>query len=171
MSCYGDAKLDEESPTVKYCHNKSLINRVFSASRWYYVLTIGFMVNFCIIVVLIVYILRWRRNHRSVIAANLESGSAPFRPGGGGPLGPGSSSGPRLSNGSIMGNGTHAKKKSSWPSVPGVVGKNNNKSMRGYSPVKSSETNPMSTVPFHDYDTSSEDDEMYRKPYTDEIKT
>ena len=53
MSCFGDADLEEESSTQRYCHNKSLINRVFSSSRWYYVLSIGFMVNFGVVVVLV----------------------------------------------------------------------------------------------------------------------
>jgi hypothetical protein len=54
LSCFGDAELEEESSSQKYCHNKSLINRVFSSSRWYYVLSIGFMVNFGVVVVLVI---------------------------------------------------------------------------------------------------------------------
>ncbi len=143
---------------------------MFASSRWYYVLTIGFLVNFCIIVVLVLYILRWRRNHRNLIAANLESGGRP-RPSGGSSVAPVTgvlNGGSRSSgNGNIMGNGK-PKKKSSWP---GVVTKKNNNSIRGYSPVKNSDVSPMSSVPFRDYDSSSEDEELFRKPYTDEVKT
>ena len=57
-SCYEDATLEEESHAQTYCHNKSLNDQVIHTSRWYYVLSIGFMVNFCIILVLIIYIVR-----------------------------------------------------------------------------------------------------------------
>ena len=57
-SCYEDATLEEESHGQTYCHNKSLNDQVIHTSRWYYVLSIGFMVNFCIILVLITYIVR-----------------------------------------------------------------------------------------------------------------
>ena len=57
LSCFGDAELEEESASQRYCHNKSLINRVFSSSRWYYVLSIGFMVNFSVVVVLVSHFL------------------------------------------------------------------------------------------------------------------
>ena len=63
------------------------------------------------------------------------------------------------SQSSVMSNGIHANsRKKSWNGV--VHAANNN---RGYSPVKSDKT---STVPFHDYDSSS-DEELFRKPYTD----
>ncbi len=45
----------------KYCYNKSLIDRVFSSTRWYYVLSMGVVINFAIIVILVIYIVRWRR--------------------------------------------------------------------------------------------------------------
>ena len=57
-TCYEDAILEEESHAQIYCHNKSLIDQVLHTSRWYYVLSIGFLVNFCIIIVLIIYIVR-----------------------------------------------------------------------------------------------------------------
>ena len=57
-SCYDDATLEEESHGQTYCHNKSLNEQVAHTSRWYYVLSIGFMVNFCIILVLVIYIVR-----------------------------------------------------------------------------------------------------------------
>ena len=57
-SCYDDAVLEEESHAQSYCHNKSLIDKMIHSSRWYYVLSIGFLVNFCIIIVLVIYIVR-----------------------------------------------------------------------------------------------------------------
>merc|ERR1712055_1184427 len=60
LSCFGDADLDESSGDGKYCHNKNLIYKIFSSSRWYYILSIGFIVNFIIVVVLVLYICRWR---------------------------------------------------------------------------------------------------------------
>ena len=64
LSCYEDATLEEESHGQNYCHNKSLNDQVKHTSRWYYVLTIGFMVNFCIICILVVYIVRYEYNYR-----------------------------------------------------------------------------------------------------------
>ncbi len=64
LSCYGDAELESESAGRRYCYNKSLVDKVFSSSRWYYVLSLGFLVNLCIVVVLVSYILRWRRDKR-----------------------------------------------------------------------------------------------------------
>jgi len=137
--CFGDAELEEESPTNKYCHNKSLIDKVFSSSRWYYVLTIGFMVNFFIVVFLIIYIIQWRRRNsrgrsQGLISASLES--------------------PTSVTSSMNGNGSRKK---SWNGSA-----NNN---RGYSPVKSDKDKNLN-VPFHDYDSSS-DEEMFRKPFSD----
>lgn len=60
-SCYGDASIEENSPGHKYCHNAGLVSKIMSSSKWYYVLTLGFMVNLGIVVVLVVYILRRRR--------------------------------------------------------------------------------------------------------------
>ena len=138
-TCFGDAELEEESPTNKYCHNKSLIDKVFSSSRWYYVLTIGFMVNFFIVVFLIIYIIQWRRRNsrgrsQGLISASLES--------------------PTSVTSSMNGNGNRKK---SWNGSA-----NNN---RGYSPVKSDKDKNLN-VPFHDYDSSS-DEEMFRKPFSD----
>ena len=59
---------------------------------------------------------------------------------------------------SVMSNGSTRKK--SWNGVSSNA--NNN---RGYSPVKSGSSD-RSTVPFHDYDSSS-DEELFRKPYND----
>merc|ERR1712008_51435 len=58
--CYGDAALDESSGAGKFCHNKTLVFKIFSSSRWYYILSIGFIVNFIIVVILVLYICRWR---------------------------------------------------------------------------------------------------------------
>ena len=133
-SCFGDAEL-EESETNKYCHNKSLINKVFSSTRWYFVLTIGFLVNFFIVVFLVVYIVR-RRHHHGLMRS-VET--------------PKNGSGP-------IGNGSTRKK--SWSNGSAV---NNN---RGYSPVKP-DSSSLTTVPFHDYESTSEEEEMFRKPFTD----
>ena len=57
-SCFEDAIIEEESHGQTFCHNKSLNDQVKHTSRWYYVLSIGFMINFCIILVLIIYIVR-----------------------------------------------------------------------------------------------------------------
>ena len=129
----------------KYCHNKSLINKVFSSSRWYYVLTIGFMVNFFIIVFLVVYIVLWRRrNHHSLMTSiDLE------RP----------KSGPTTA---LNGN----SRKKSWNAAASAIVASNANNNRGYSPVKSGSASG-STVPFHDYDSSS-DEELFRKPYSDQ---
>jgi len=59
-SCFGDADLDESSSLGKYCHNKTLVFKIFSSSRWYYILSIGFIVNFIIVILLVLYIYRWR---------------------------------------------------------------------------------------------------------------
>jgi hypothetical protein len=41
--------------------------KVFSSSRWYYILTLGFIVNIMIIVILLVYIYRRRSNSKGGI--------------------------------------------------------------------------------------------------------
>jgi len=61
-SCYVDAELDVSPSGEKYCHNKNLTFRVFSSSRWYYILSVGFLVNTVLIVVLLVYIYRRKKS-------------------------------------------------------------------------------------------------------------
>jgi len=62
-SCYGDADLKPEGKNgQQFCHNKSLIFKVWSSSRWYYILSIGFLINFIIIIILIIYIFRWKQS-------------------------------------------------------------------------------------------------------------
>lgn len=61
LTCYGDAELDTTSSIGKYCHNKNLVSKIFSSSRWYYVMTLGFIANFAVVLCLIVYILRKRK--------------------------------------------------------------------------------------------------------------
>lgn len=40
-----------------------------------------------------------------------------------------------------------------------------------YAPVQlTDELKAAGTIPFHDYDTSSDDEQLFRKPYSDEIK-
>ena len=60
---------------------------------------------------------------------------------------------------SVMSNGLGARKKS-WN---GVVSSNHANNNRGYSPVKSGADKSLTTVPFHDYDSSS-DEELYNDP-------
>ena len=61
-TCYSDAQLEERSGgEERYCYNKSMMERVLSSTRWYYVLSVGVMVNLAIVVVLVVYIARWRK--------------------------------------------------------------------------------------------------------------
>merc|ERR1719309_1040043 len=59
-SCHGDAEL-ELSEGRSHCHNTGLMSKILSSSKWYYVLSLGFVVNFLVVVMLIVYILRRRR--------------------------------------------------------------------------------------------------------------
>jgi len=65
-SCYGDAQLDKSPSGETYCHNKNLIFKVFSSSRWYYILSLGFLVNTILILVLLVYIYRKKNRSRSL---------------------------------------------------------------------------------------------------------
>ena len=40
-----------------------------------------------------------------------------------------------------------------------------------YAPVQlTDELKPTASIPFHDYESSSEDEQLFRKPYTDQIK-
>jgi len=118
MSCYGDAELDESSSLGKYCHNKTLVFKIFSSSRWYYILSIGFIVNFIIVVLLVLYIFRWRQ--------------------------------------------AKAGKTSLLDRVKNSTSR--------YSPVASKGLtgNTSSTLPFHDYEESSDEAEDFMKPYSDE---
>jgi hypothetical protein len=61
LSCYSDAELEESSSSERHCYSKSMMDRVFSSTRWYYVLSMTAVVNFAIVVVLIVYFIRWRQ--------------------------------------------------------------------------------------------------------------
>lgn len=56
--------MDEMPSGETYCHNKNLIFKVFSSSRWYYILSLGFLVNTILIIVLVVYI--YRRKNRGL---------------------------------------------------------------------------------------------------------
>ncbi|TRY74010.1 hypothetical protein TCAL_03361 [Tigriopus californicus] len=126
-SCFGDATLEEESPTQRFCYNKSLIQRVFYSSRWYYVLSVGFLINLFIVVILVVYIMRWRRSRDRVL--------------------------PTRANGTV-------NRKYSPGKLPGDALLSN--------PLKGGNSSSAAiTVPFHDYDSSSEEDQLYRKPYSD----
>jgi len=59
-SCFVDAELEEGATEAGRCHNKNLIFKVFSSSRWYYILTLGFLVNTVLIILLVLYIVRRR---------------------------------------------------------------------------------------------------------------
>jgi len=63
VSCYGDAQLELSASGESYCHNKNLIFKVFSSSRWYYILSLGFLINTILIIVLLIYI--YRRKNKS----------------------------------------------------------------------------------------------------------
>ena len=72
-------------------------------------------------------------------------------------------------NGAIVSNGggPKTKKKSS---ILLSTGRSNNNS-RAYAPVQLSDALSKTSVPFRDYETSSDEDaEIFRKPYTDEVK-
>jgi furin len=64
LSCYGDAQIEITPGGESYCHNKNLIFKVFSTSRWYYILSLGFLINTILIILLLVYIYR-RKNKAS----------------------------------------------------------------------------------------------------------
>eukprot|EP00092_Neocalanus_flemingeri_P033440 GFUD01036357.1.p1 GENE.GFUD01036357.1~~GFUD01036357.1.p1 ORF type:complete len:862 (-),score=191.63 GFUD01036357.1:334-2919(-) len=118
ISCYGDAELDESSSLGKYCHNKTLVFKIFSSSRWYYILSIGFIINFIIVVVLVMYILRWRR---------AKAGKT-----------------------SLLDRVKNSTSRYSPVASKGLTGKTG------------------STLPFHDYEESSDEAEDFMKPYSDE---
>jgi len=120
LSCYGDAELDESSGDGKYCHNKNLVFKIFSSSRWYYVLSIGFVVNFIIVVLLVFYICRWRASKAGKSKSSLLE---------------------RVKS-----------------------------STRNYSPVanKGLTGKTGSTLPFHDYEESSDETDDFMKPYSDD---
>lgn len=61
-SCFADADLDSEGHNGQvFCRNKSLVARVLSTSRWYYILFLAFILNLVIIIILVLYISRWRQ--------------------------------------------------------------------------------------------------------------
>jgi len=72
LSCYGDAELDNTLSGESYCRNKNLLFKVFSSSRWYYILSLGFLINTILIIVLLIYI--YRRKNKS--NSGLYRGSA-----------------------------------------------------------------------------------------------
>jgi len=113
--CYGDADLQKDNDRG-YCHNSGLVSKIVSSSKWYYILSIGFIINFFLVIFLIVYINR--RRARKGLAKSLLGGSKSSR------------------------------------YVP--VGKTG----------KMSKT--ASTLPFHDYEESSDEVEDFMKPYSDE---
>jgi len=138
LSCYGDASL-EVSSGQKYCYNKTLLNRVESSSRWYYVLSIGFMVNFFIILILGVYIYRWRKSRKRLAAASVAEGG---RLGRGGKVNGTMAGSAAVANGGIANNNAYGS--------------------------KSGTAAPATSIPYRDYDSESEDEStLFRKPYTD----
>lgn len=79
--CYGDAQMEVGESGMRHCHNKGLLFKVMSSSRWYYLLSAGFLLNFLLVLCLVVYI--YRRS---------KKGGSP-----GGVLNRGGKSGPRYS--------------------------------------------------------------------------
>jgi len=69
--CYGDAELEEDQGKG-HCHNIGLLSKVLSSSKWYYILFLGFIVNFFVVVILIMYILR--RRARTGLKSSLLGG-------------------------------------------------------------------------------------------------
>jgi len=70
--CFGDAEL-EATGNGGHCHNIGLMSKILSSSKWYYVLSLGFLVNFFVVIVLIMYILR--RRARKGLTNSLLGGS------------------------------------------------------------------------------------------------
>jgi len=71
LSCYSDAELETTEDGSKRCLNKNLVFKVFSSSRWYYILTVGFLVNTILIVLLLVYIIRRKNKKGGLYRGNL----------------------------------------------------------------------------------------------------
>jgi len=71
LTCYADAELEASEDGSKRCLNKNLVFKVFSSSRWYYILTVGFLVNTILIVLLLVYILRRNNKKGGLYRGNL----------------------------------------------------------------------------------------------------
>lgn len=118
ISCYGDAALDESSGAGKFCHNKTLVFKIFSSSRWYYILSIGFIVNFIIVVILVLYICRWRaaKAGKTTLLERVKNSTSRYSP----------------------------------VASKGLTGKSG------------------STLPFHDYEESSDEADDFMKPYSDD---
>jgi len=62
QSCFGDSELDTSSRIGQYCHNKHLVSKVVGSTNWSYLLTLGFIINAALVLCLVVYILRRRKN-------------------------------------------------------------------------------------------------------------
>jgi len=89
--------------------------------------------------------MRWRKRHRPLIGgAAVESGV----------------------NGGVAAAASNSVRKASILLSRTAI----NNSSR-YAPVQlTDELKAAGTIPFHDYDSSSDDEQLFRKPYTDEIK-
>ena len=57
-------ELEEGATEAGRCHNKNLIFKVFSSSRWYYILTLGFLIKTVLIKLLVLYIVRRRAREK-----------------------------------------------------------------------------------------------------------
>ena len=103
------------------------------------------MYRSCALLFQVVYIMRWRKRHRPLIGGvTVESGV----------------------NGSVASAASNSVRKASILLSRTAI----NNSSR-YAPVQlTDELKAPGTIPFHDYDSSSEDEQLFRKPYTDEIK-
>lgn len=64
-SCFGDSHLASDSGRAT-CHNAGLVDKVVASSKWYYVLSIGLILNFFVVILLVVYILRRRARQGKV---------------------------------------------------------------------------------------------------------
>merc|ERR550519_108603 len=79
--CYQDAQLSTHGDHGQsFCHNKSLVFKVFASSRWYYMLSVAFLFNFCIVLILVLYILKCGQSKSSRSEGINKSGLARYSP-------------------------------------------------------------------------------------------
>jgi hypothetical protein len=93
----------------------------------------------------VVYIMRWRKRHRPLISGvAVENGV----------------------NGGVASAATNSVRKASI-----LLSRTATNTTSRYAPVHlTDELKNPSSIPFHDYDSSSEDEQLFRKPYSDEVK-
>ena len=92
------------------------------------------------------YIMRWRKRHRPLISGvTVETG--------------------------VNGVGVAAAATNSVRKASILLSRTAINNSSRYAPVQlTDELKTPASIPFHDYDSSSEDEQLFRKPYSDEIK-